>query len=189
MSPLPIEAIFLRLLGHFEACGIPYMIMGGMAIRALGIPRPTYDGDLTIDATEEQIATVLGRLEADGFTVPDEFRKGYRDWMAGMRKLALTYFEAGHAWRIDLFLVTTKYQRAAFGRRRLLSYLGSERPLMSPEDLIVHKLIAWRPKDRGDINDLLVLHRPLDQAYLRHWARELNVTDRLDEAMKAAEEA
>ncbi len=64
-------------------------------------------------------------------------------------------FEERHVWDVDLFLVTTPYQRAAFARRRQVLFLGADRWMITPEDLILHKLLANRRKDLLDVEEIL----------------------------------
>ncbi len=50
--------------------------------------------------------------------------------------------------------------------------------MLTPEDVIVHKLIAWRPRDRDDIASILDAGLALDVTYIEHWASEWEVLDR-----------
>ena len=90
---------------------------------------------------------------------------------------------------IDLFLVTTDYQREAFSRRRLVAIDDGKVWCMAPEDLILHKLIAGRDRDKADISDLLMFARPLDLGYLRRWAPVLGVQDLLESKIREQEGA
>jgi len=47
---------FVRL---FDSQGIPYAILGDLAARAHGIPRPTWDVDFTVDVERARLADVL----------------------------------------------------------------------------------------------------------------------------------
>jgi hypothetical protein len=58
--------------------------------------------------------------------------------------------------------------------------------LVSPEDLILLKLLAARPRDLADIGDVLFTQGQLDKTYLRHWADELGVRAALEEALADA---
>ena len=55
--------------------------------------------------------------------------------------------------------------------------------LVSPEDLVLLKLISHRPRDMSDIADVLFTQGQLDAAYLRHWAGELGVGDALERVL------
>jgi hypothetical protein len=65
---------------------------------------------------------------------------------------------------------------------------GLEAWLVSPEDLILLKLIAGRPRDYGDIEDIFFVQGQLDESYLRRWAAPLGITDRLEQALRDAKE-
>lgn len=55
--------------------------------------------------------------------------------------------------------------------------------VVSPEDLILLKLIASRPRDIGDVMDIFLAQGQLDEEYLRKWASELNLLDSLNRVM------
>lgn len=50
--------------------------------------------------------------------------------------------------------------------------------VLTVEDVIVHKLIAWRPRDRDDIRSILEAGVALDAAYLTRWIAEWELADR-----------
>ncbi|MBL9000831.1 MAG: hypothetical protein JNK25_06810 [Phycisphaerae bacterium] len=52
---------------------------------------------------------------------------------------------------------------------------------MSPEDIILLKLIASRRKDLADIEDITAACADLDVEYLRSWAVDLGISERLKE--------
>jgi hypothetical protein len=70
----------------------------------------------------------------------------------------------------------TEFQREVL-RRAAVRHDGSH--VATPEDLIVMKLIAHRPKDRIDLLGLVALPG-LDWSYVERWADEWQVRDRLD---------
>ena len=189
MTELPIQGILLRVLSALESIPIPYMIMGGFAVRAVGIPRPTYDADLTVEASDAALSRLFTELGADGFLIPEEFRRGFRDSLQGMAKAKVQKFEERHVWDVDLFLVTTPYPHAAFARRQKVLFLGADRWMITPEDLILHKLLANRRKDLLDVEEILKIQGSPDLAYLREWAKRLGVEDRLDPMLGEAGQA
>jgi hypothetical protein len=64
---------------------------------------------------------------------------------------------------------------------------GRSVKLVSAEDLILFKLIASRPRDLIDIQDVLFTQGELDEPYLRRWAGPLGVEKQLDEVLAARE--
>lgn len=65
---------------------------------------------------------------------------------------------------------------------------GRKAWVVSPEDLILLKLIASRPRDIADVFDVLLAQGQLDEEYLRNWANQLGVTSRLDDVLEKNEE-
>lgn len=186
MSRHPVFTLASSFLSMLEAAGIPYMLMGGLSVRFWALPRPTYDLDVTVSADESQLGALLLRLEEEGFLVSPEVKKGWRDVLAGMKKVSVHKFIDRDSWRVDIFLVTTEYQRAAFSRRRKAKLLGKDVWAISPEDLILHKLIAGRERDLADVAEILAITRDLDLAYLRRWAPVLGVASILDDRLGRA---
>ena len=179
MSELPSERLLLDALGVLEGLRLPHMVMGGFAVRAWGIPRPTYDADVAVAANEGGLAQLFDALERAGFDVPEIHRKGFLDTVGGMEKLKATRIAHGSVWDVDLFLVRGAHLISALERRRTVALGGRSVPVMAPEDVVLLKLVANRRKDQLDVEEILRITRDLDLAYVRVWAERLNVSDRL----------
>lgn len=72
--------------------------------------------------------------------------------------------------RIDLIVAVVPYQRTAIER-------GRPSRVLTAEDVIIHKLIAGRPRDRDDIRSILAADTELDEAYLAEWCDAWGVAD------------
>lgn len=72
--------------------------------------------------------------------------------------------------RIDLLLAETDYQRAAMAR--------ASGGVLTVEDVIVHKLIAGRPRDIDDIRSILSTGIAVDRHYVEDNARQWDVISR-----------
>lgn len=75
----------------------------------------------------------------------------------------------------EFLIAETEYQRVALDR--------AIDHVITAEDVVIHKLIAWRTRDRDDIRS--VLDNPevvLDAAYIEQWASRWEVLDRWHEA-------
>jgi DNA-directed RNA polymerase subunit F len=44
----------------------------------------------------------------------------------------------------------------------------------SAEDVIVHKIVAGRPRDREDVRSILLKNSALDEEYVRYWLAEFD---------------
>ncbi len=78
------------------------------------------------------------------------------------------------AEQIDVLLPVVEYQEVALTR--------AVDHVLTAEDVIVHKLLAWRPRDRDDVRSILEAGVPLDDGYIARWAHEWEVTDRWTQA-------
>ncbi|MBI4613626.1 MAG: hypothetical protein HY720_08460 [Planctomycetes bacterium] len=182
-----VREVTLRLVDLLEAEGIPYFFMGGVAVPIWGIPRATYDVDLTLSVEESGLREFLAFARRSGFAVDPVFEVGFRDVVSGMQKISIEWWtEEPRRVEVDVFLVTTDYQRAAFPRRRRVKIDGREFWVVAPADLILHKLVAGRPKDFADVQNVLLVQGVPDPEYLATWARRLGVEDLLARALRDA---
>jgi hypothetical protein len=184
----PLHVLLENLVTLFEREGTDYMIMGGIAVRFWGIPRPTYDLDFTLSISTEEIAEVCAFLEEEGFSVPEIHRKSFVDDIKGMKKFSVLWFHDQREIPVDMFLVTTEYQRAAFSRRVRKKLNGLDAWIISPEDLVLHKLIAGRERDLADALDVLVMTPSPEEDYLATWAAALDLEDELRRQLGRAKE-
>lgn len=183
-GPAPLFVLFDELRDVLGAAGVPYAVMGGVAVAHWGLPHYTHDLDIAIGVSAERVAGLLRALDDAGFIVPDQFRAGWTDRLAGTRKLVVKKFIDGHVWDVDVFLEDSEFLRSVLARRVTAQIAGRPTPLITPEDLVLFKLVAWRRKDQAHLDDLLLVVGPLDDAYLASWADRLGVRDRLVEQWK-----
>ena len=182
----PLHEALEDLARAFDGLHVDYMVMGGIAVRFWGVPRPTFDLDFTLALSQDRVAAMLRGLEARGYTVPEYHESGFLDRLAGMQKCSVTRYAGGRELKVDLFLVTTAYQKAAFSRRVRKAINDLQAWVISPEDLILHKLIAGRDRDLADIADILLLMPDVDREYLRRWAGVLGVAQQLEKKLAEA---
>lgn len=83
----------------------------------------------------------------------------------------------------DMFLAETDFQQEVLKRRISANVEGRLLWVITPEDLILFKLVAGRPRDMIDIQDVLCMQGTLDEAYMRRWAEPLGVAEKLEEVL------
>src|SRR5206468_3706475 len=103
--------------------------------------------------------------------------------VAGMPLVKFRLFLEGRGVDIDLFLAESRFQQELLVRRRQVNLDGVSVWLISPEDLVLLKLLAGRPRDIADIGDILFTLGQLDEIYMRLWARQLGVLDALEKIL------
>ena len=71
---------------------------------------------------------------------------------------------------LDLFFSYDPFHDSTASRTRRVPFANAEIPILSAEDVIVHKLLFNRPKDWRDIADILYSERgTIDLPYIRQW--------------------
>jgi predicted nucleotidyltransferase len=167
----------------FDRLSLPYAIMGGIAVRAYGLPRPTYDVDFTLAVPRDRLRDLFTAVAELGYSVPTAYEGGWVDQVGGMPLVKIRLYLDGKGIDADVFLAETAFQQEVIARRVTCDVEGQRVSLVTAEDLILFKLIANRPRDLIDVQDVLFIQGDLDEDYMRRWAAELNVTTKLGEAL------
>lgn len=151
-----------------EELGVPWLVIGGVAVIARGVPRYTADIDATLWAPAvgpERVVEVLGRhligprlADAVGFARQQQV-------------LLLQHRPSGVP--LDVSLAWLPFEDEAIRSAQECDYAGVRIRVPRPEDLVIYKLVAARPRDLDDAEKLLLLHGPaLDVGRIRRVVRE-----------------
>jgi len=181
-----LDEAALTLVRLFERLKIPYVIMGGFAVRIHSLPRPTYDVDFTVLLDRDQLPVLFQAAEQLGFYIPEPYTTGWVDSVRQMPIVKLRWLPGANAIDLDIFLAETPFQRMILDRRQWHTAEGAtwQAWFVSVEDLLLLKLMADRPRDRIDVADILLVQGALDETYLRNWAEKLGVADKLETALR-----
>ena len=172
-----------ELVALFDRLSLPYAIMGGIAVRAYALPRPTYDVDFTLAVSRDRLRELFAAVEELGYSIPNAYEGGWVDQVGGMPLIKIRLNLDGKAIDADLFLAETVFQQEFIARRVTCAVEGQQVSLVTAEDLILFKLIASRPRDLIDAQDVLFTQGELDKAYMRRWSQELGIAKKLEEVL------
>jgi predicted nucleotidyltransferase len=136
-----------EIAGIFESLSARYAVMGGIAVRIHGIPRPTHDVDFTVALARQQLNDFFTRAMDAGYTVAEPYLRDWVDQVAGMPLVKLRMYLEDHGIDVDIFLAESDFQQNLLARRQSEDLDGDRIWFVSPEDLILLKLIAGRPRD------------------------------------------
>ena len=172
----------LALARALDAAEIPFMVVGAHALVVHGTPRFSADIDVAVHLPVEQRKAVRDALKPAGYRgfewVADEWGKRWR--CLGPEDLPVELF----------FAAETELHRREFERRVVLEVLGRKMPFVSPEDLVLRKLVNCRMRRYQDFDDAVgvvrVQGRRLDGGYLRRHCGVHRVCALLDQALAAA---
>jgi hypothetical protein len=171
------------LVEVLQRLSIPYAVMGGFAVRSHGVPRPTYDVDITILWERKRLPELFEQLRNQDYVIPEMYQTGWVDQVKGLPVVKLQRHIRGQSLDVDVFLAESEYQDEVMRRRSQLDSEGRLIWIITAEDLILLKLLAARPRDLGDVADVLFIQTHLDVQYMRHWAAQLGISDELEHAL------
>jgi hypothetical protein len=184
-----LDDVARQFVQLFEREGIPYALMGGLAVRIHALPRATFDVDFTALLDRSRLPSLYDLVEGLGHSIPEAQRGGWLDTVRGLPVVKFVVWGGESAIDVDVFLAETDFQREVLRRRQRQEIDHFQSWFVTPEDLILLKLLAARPKDLVDVNDILFIQGTLDEDYLRRWAPQLGIERALDDALRRQREA
>jgi hypothetical protein len=173
--PGALRETLFRLADLFDAEGVVYMIVGALAVAMWGRPRATADIDITLRGDAERLESLTARAERAGFMLDRE----WLEWQPLLRDRHRRLTAPGSI--VDLMRPRDAHEEGALGRSRHLLVEGRRLPFVAPDDLILMKVKAGRPRDFEDATSVLVAQRgTIDLVYVSDWARQLGVDEELN---------
>jgi Nucleotidyltransferase of unknown function (DUF6036) len=179
--------MFEKLLSKIGICldhqGIPYMIIGGQAVLLYGEPRLTRDIDITLGVNIDGLDRLLNALRE----IPLKPLPSDIEAFVG-KTMVLPTLDEHTGIRVDFIFSYTPYETNAIKRAKTVSILGQKLAFASPEDLIIHKIFAGRPRDLEDVRIILIKNPDIDIVYIRKWLKEFDRSSDTKEFLKNFEE-
>lgn len=149
-----------RAVAWLEEHEYQYAVIGGIANQRWGVPRLTHDVDIKVLVPNLDYSTIRTALRAD-------FAERGRPHVP-LNPLVVDVV-IGEA-TVDFLLAIPGYDEQVVTRAVQHELDDLSIWLCLPEDLIVQKAVAGRPKDWVDIEGILVeQHGKLNLAYLEDW--------------------
>lgn len=158
----PLRALS-RLLSRFDDQGI----IGGIAVSLLGKPRLTNDVDAIILLSIDKIPELLKIAKNEGI-LPRI--KNAEEFARKNRVILLRHQES--EMNIDISLGILSFEEEAVSRSQVIQIGSLSLRLPTPEDLIILKAVAHRPKDMLDIQAIVESSPDLDRKRIEHWVRQ-----------------
>ena len=181
--PDEIVIVLRDLLQWLEATKTPYVTIGGVGISLLAGARTTQDVDAVLWLDTEKLESFIETGAAHNLfprisDAPDFARRN--------RVILLQHSPTGI--NVDLSCGTLPFEDEMIARARTLIIGSLKIRVATPEDMIITKAVAHRPKDFADIEAILNIEPNLDLERVRRWvgqfAEALEMPELLDDLEK-----
>ncbi len=163
-----LESALLEVAAALDTCGLPYVLIGGLAVATLGEPRTTLDVDVSVWVAPEGLDAAVLCLSKHLRPLPPQPQTFVRE-----RRVLPVVTSSGV--RADIIFSTLEVERGTIRRGIPKQVAGRFIQVASVEDMLLMKLVSEREKDLADAKALLRRFGPaLDRAYLLPKLEELS---------------
>lgn len=154
----------------FQNLKINYALIGAHAVAAWGIVRATKDVDFIADIPKDKLSNLTKELKRKGFHT-DTATGDIEDPVSGV--LRLSYISGNDKEMIDIVFGIKGLPCDIYKRTVNIHILGVDIPVISPEDLVISKILAGGVIDIEDVKKILtVLSGKIDLDYIKRFCKK-----------------
>lgn len=162
---------------------IHYMITGGSAVGFWGRIRTTMDIDIVIQMRSNQVNAFLEAIRNEAYVDIQEAK----DAVQSESMFNIIHNET--LFKVDIILLdeSNNYEMRKFGRRIKIKFQDREIYIISPEDLIISKLI-WSKSAGGSERQVAdcesiwkINQESIDTDYIKQWIDVLNIREEFNQ--------
>ena len=166
-------AFFEKIIAVLNEQQIPYMLSGSVAMSLYVIPRATRDFDFIVHLRPPNIPSFVEQFE-DGYYCDKESVEE-----AVKTRGMFNIIDHGSGFKADfVVLKENQFRQTEFNRRTQVNFYGQDIYVVSPEDLLISKLIWVQDLQSAlqieDIKNLKAVEM-LDWAYITEWINKLKL--------------
>ncbi|MDP2210072.1 MAG: nucleotidyl transferase AbiEii/AbiGii toxin family protein [Bacteroidota bacterium] len=164
------KKVIIKITKALDKFNIPHMIIGGQAVLFYGEPRFTRDIDITLGLEIndlELFLKIISRLKFKPLT------KNVQKFVSDTMVLPVSDISSGI--RIDFIFSNSEFEKEAIKRVKKVKYNGTTIKIASLEDVVIHKMVAGRPRDIEDIVAILSKNPEFDSRYILSWLRKFDL--------------
>jgi len=174
----PLDRAVHAIVSVLESEHLDYAIVGGIANAVWGQPRATIDVDVTISAEDARLQHTISAISAS-------FRVPVSEPLLFVQQTRVLPLDTEEGVRIDVIFALLPFELEAIRRARRVPIAGRTVSIVTPEDLVLMKIVSDRPRDLADAEAILRRRRDeLDREYLEPRVRELAAALERDEILE-----
>ena len=168
-----MEAFFQKITDVLDELRIPYMLSGSIAMGIYIVPRATRDFDFIVHLLPSDVerftACFMEGYYCDKEAVFDAIK----------RHSLFNIIDFASGYKADFVVLSDNaFRQHEFSRRKQIDYLGRSVVVVTPEDLLLSKII-WIQElqsavQQEDISNLASLEN-LDWDYIKEWVVRLKL--------------
>jgi Nucleotidyltransferase of unknown function (DUF6036) len=167
-------SFFQKITDVLDQYQIPYMLSGSIALGLYAVPRMTRDIDFIVHLEAKNLDLFVDSFK-DGFYCD---RDAVKEAMEGPVKM-FNVIDHATGYKADfVVLKDDPFRLEEFNRRLKVTYFGKTVYVVSPEDLLLSKLIWIQDFQSAvqmeDIKSLAVVDK-LDWEYISKWIKQLKL--------------
>lgn len=165
---LPLQAL-VRFLSKEK---IKYATLGGIAIFVHGAPRFTTDIDVEILFDKRLLAEFFKKARKYGFKPAVSKAKNIAK-ATGV--IPMNYIKGSTLAKFDFIIAENVLEYAAIERGIMVNIGGVKIKVVTPEDLLIHKITSSRPRDNEDVSGILMRQgKKLNLVYIENWLKKID---------------
>lgn len=173
---MSVQDLLSRIVSALDAADIPYMLTGSYASSLHSIPRATRDIDIVIFPNRNQLTRFILSLPEKSY---------YADLEGAIeslrRRSQFNVIDYATGWKVDFIIPPLdEFHVEEFSRRRVIDVDGIKLSIVSPEDIVIAKLL-WAKAGESELQlrDAATVVRlqstTLDVRYVEKWVRRLGL--------------
>lgn len=180
MNSIELQLEYLSKL--LKAVDVDYAIIGGIAVSVYGEPRLTFDIDVNIILNIGDIDFFLKSAKKYGFT---PLSCDINNFVKTTAVIPMEFSKDNLFGRCDFIIAQNSLEFSAIKRARLKKIFSMKIKLITPEDLVLHKITSTRARDLEDLQGILIRQSgKLDMEYINSWLKKVAVANKQPKLLK-----
>lgn len=169
---IALEKEMAALVKFFNAAKIRYAILGGIAVLIYGEPRLTMDIDVNVSMGKSNMNEFLKIGAKYGFyPIP----RNIRSFIKKTGVIPMRFHKGKISGRCDVIIAQNPIEFSALERAVTRKIGPVKIKVITPEDLIIHKITSSRPRDIEDLRGIISRQKgKLDIKYIKSWIKKIS---------------